>query len=61
MEWWTGLALLPALMCALMMGGMALAAAFGLRRTQDNVRRWTSWDEPTTYDEDVEPRQDVLR
>jgi hypothetical protein len=34
MEWFTGLALLPALVCAAMMGGMALAAAFGWRRTQ---------------------------
>lgn len=34
MQWLTGLALLPALMCAVMMGGMGLAAALGLRRTQ---------------------------
>jgi hypothetical protein len=34
MAWFTGLALLPALVCAAMMGGMALAAAFGWRRTQ---------------------------
>jgi hypothetical protein len=34
MEWFTGLALLPALVCAAMMGGMALAAVFGWRRTQ---------------------------
>jgi hypothetical protein len=29
---WIGLALLPVLMCVVMMGGMALAAALGLRR-----------------------------
>jgi hypothetical protein len=34
MEWLTGLALLPALACAAMMGGMALAGAIGWRRTQ---------------------------
>jgi hypothetical protein len=33
MEWLTGFALLPALVCAVMMGGMALGALFGLRRT----------------------------
>jgi hypothetical protein len=37
MEWLTGLALLPALACAVMMGGMALGAVFGLRRTHDNT------------------------
>jgi hypothetical protein len=34
MAWFTGLALLPALVCAAMMGGMALAAASCWRRTQ---------------------------
>ena len=33
MEWFTGLALLPALMCGVMMGGMALMGVLGLRRT----------------------------
>jgi hypothetical protein len=37
MEWLTGLALLPALACAVMMGGMAVAAAVGLRRTQTHT------------------------
>lgn len=35
MEWLTGLDLLPALACAVMMAGMAVAAAVGLRRTQN--------------------------
>ena len=35
MEWLTGLALLPVLVCTVMMGGMALGAVFGLRRSQD--------------------------
>ncbi|MGH9291010.1 MAG: hypothetical protein ACRD0V_22390 [Acidimicrobiales bacterium] len=35
MEWLTGLALLPALVCAAMMGGMALMGMFGLRRRQE--------------------------
>jgi hypothetical protein len=35
MEWLTGFALLPALICGVMMGGMALGALFGLRRTHD--------------------------
>jgi hypothetical protein len=35
MEWLTGLALLPALACGVMMGGMALVAVLGLRRTHD--------------------------
>lgn len=34
MEWLTGLALLPALVCGVMMGGMALAGVLGWRRTQ---------------------------
>ena len=32
MEWLTGLALLPALVCGAMMGGMALMGVLGLRR-----------------------------
>jgi hypothetical protein len=35
MEWLTGLALLPALVCGAMMGGMALIGVLGLRRKQD--------------------------
>jgi hypothetical protein len=35
MEWLTGLALLPALVCAAMMGGMALMGMLGLRRRQE--------------------------
>jgi hypothetical protein len=35
MEWLTGLALLPALVCGAMMGGMALMGVLGLRRKQD--------------------------
>jgi hypothetical protein len=35
MEWLTGLALLPALVCAAMMGGMALMGVLGLRRKRD--------------------------
>ena len=34
MEWISGLALLPALACGAMMGGMALAGLFGWRRSQ---------------------------
>jgi hypothetical protein len=34
MEWLTGLALLPALVCGVMMGGMALMGVLGLRRKQ---------------------------
>jgi hypothetical protein len=34
MEWLAGLALLPALVCAVMMGGTALAAVLGWRHTQ---------------------------
>lgn len=34
MEWLTGLALLPALVCGVMMGGMALAGVLGWRRTK---------------------------
>jgi hypothetical protein len=34
MAWLAGLALLPALMCAVMMGGMALAGVLGWRHTQ---------------------------
>jgi hypothetical protein len=34
MEWLTGLALMPALVCTAMMGSMALAGAIGWRRTQ---------------------------
>ncbi len=37
MEWLSGLALLPALACAVMMGGMALGAVFGLRRTHNDT------------------------
>lgn len=32
MEWLTGLALLPVLVCGAMMGGMALMGLLGLRR-----------------------------
>lgn len=32
MEWITGLALLPALLCGVLMGGMALAGIVGWRR-----------------------------
>lgn len=35
MEWLTGLALLPALVCGAMMGGMALAGVLGWRRSKD--------------------------
>lgn len=37
MEWLTGFALLPAVVCAVMMGGMALGALFGLRRTHHSA------------------------
>jgi hypothetical protein len=37
MEWLGGLALLPALMCGVMMGSMALGAVLGLRRTHDHT------------------------
>jgi hypothetical protein len=37
MEWFTGLALLPALVCGVMMGGMALGAILGLRRTRGDT------------------------
>jgi hypothetical protein len=36
MEWLTGLALVPALICGGMMLGMGAMAAFGLRRAQDS-------------------------
>lgn len=36
MEWLTGLALLPVLVCGAMMCGMALWGVLGLRRKQDN-------------------------
>jgi hypothetical protein len=36
MDWLTGLALLPVLVCGAMMGGMALMGVLGLRRKQDN-------------------------
>jgi hypothetical protein len=35
MEWLTGLALLPALVCGAMMGGMALMGVLGLRRNRN--------------------------
>ena len=35
MEWLTGLALLPVLVCGAMMGGVALMGVLGLRRKQD--------------------------
>lgn len=38
MEWFTGLALLPALVCGVMMGGMALAGVLGWRRSQGDTR-----------------------
>ena len=44
MEWLTALALLPALACAVMMGGMGLAAALGLRRSPNDS---TSASTPT--------------
>lgn len=34
MGWWTGLTLLPALVCGVMMGGMALAGVVGWRCSQ---------------------------
>lgn len=34
MDWMTGLLLVPVLMCAVMMGGMALAGVIGWRRWQ---------------------------
>lgn len=37
MEWFTGLALLPALVCCVMMGGMALGAVLGLRRARGDT------------------------
>jgi hypothetical protein len=37
MEWFTGLALLPALVCAVMMGGMALAGVLGWRKSRDSA------------------------
>jgi hypothetical protein len=38
MQWLTGLALLPVLFGGLMMGGMALAAAVGLRQSHNGSR-----------------------
>ncbi|HZA76482.1 MAG TPA: hypothetical protein VE623_08845 [Acidimicrobiales bacterium] len=38
MEWLVGLALLPALMCAVMMGGTVLAGVIGWRRAQAAAR-----------------------
>jgi hypothetical protein len=35
MEWLTGVALLPALVCGVMMGGMVLMGVLGLRHKQD--------------------------
>jgi hypothetical protein len=37
MEWLTGLALLPALACGVMMGGMAIGAVLGLRRRHNDT------------------------
>jgi hypothetical protein len=39
MEWITGLALLPVLACAVMMGGMALAGVLGWRRSQQGPQQ----------------------
>jgi hypothetical protein len=47
MEWLTGLALLPALVCGAMMGGMALMGVLGLRRKQD---KQDGSLEPETHD-----------
>jgi hypothetical protein len=44
MEWLSGLALLPALVCGGMMLGGAALAAFGLRRTGGNTRSSTPPD-----------------
>lgn len=45
MEWLTGLALLPALVCGVMMGGMTFGAAFGLRRKGDTATSAASQSE----------------
>ena len=39
MEWITGLALLPALACAVRMGAMALAGVLGWRRSQQGPQQ----------------------
>lgn len=50
MEWLTGLALLPALACAVMMGAMAIGAVFGLRHTHDSFTPPTPQTERRTED-----------
>jgi hypothetical protein len=57
MEWLTGLALLPVLVCGVMMGGMALAGVIGLRRTRDH----TTGDAPERTREAERPPQDAVR
>lgn len=54
MEWLTGLALLPALACTLMMGGMVLAGALGLRRGRGSRS-------PEAPAPDAEHREEVTR
>jgi len=46
MEWLTGLALLPALVCGAMMGGMALMGVLGLRRGQSSSPPPVAQDTP---------------
>ncbi|HYZ97727.1 MAG TPA: hypothetical protein VE575_03180 [Acidimicrobiales bacterium] len=46
MEWLTGLALLPALVCGAMMGGMALMGVVGLRRKHDDPPEPEAQDAP---------------
>jgi hypothetical protein len=46
MEWLTGLALLPVLVCGAMMGGMALMGVLGLRRKHDDLPESRAQDAP---------------
>jgi hypothetical protein len=59
MEWSTGLALLPALLCGAMMGGMALAGAIGWRRTQSPSPEGDATKSPDT--EATNPLEDARR
>jgi hypothetical protein len=58
MEWLAGLVLIPVLMCAVMMGGMALAGAIGWRRWQ-GTRPEADAGARTHPGVDAEPRDAV--
>ncbi|MGH9185795.1 MAG: hypothetical protein ACRD0U_08300 [Acidimicrobiales bacterium] len=55
MEWLTGLALLPVVVCGTMMGAMALAGVLGLRRSQDSSRQQTA-----THEQIADERRDEV-